>query len=160
PTAKALATLDHVSGGRVTLGAGAGWLKGEFELLGVPFEKRGAITDEYLRAMKALWTEERPSFHGQFVNFEDASFLPKCLQQPHIPIWIGGNSAAALRRAVAHGSGWAPLQGALGKLAQDVVTIKDGLARAGRDPERFEFAYGFNIGKRSTWKPHASAAVY
>jgi len=106
--AKAVATLDVLSGGRVVLSVGVGHAEDEFRALGVPFEKRGRIADEYLEVMKVLWTEDAPCYEGEFVQFGDVRFEPKPVQQPHPRIWIGGNSKAALRRAARHGSGWMP----------------------------------------------------
>ncbi len=109
-TAKALATLDVLSQGRVTVGVGAGWLKEEFEALQTPpFEDRGLVTDEYIRAFKELWTSETPSFQGKYCNFSNISFLPKPVQKPHPPIWVGGESRRALRRAAELGDGWQPI---------------------------------------------------
>lgn len=104
--ARILATVDHFSGGRLDVGAGAGWAQQEFAALGVPFAERGARTDEYLAVMKELWTAERPRFAGRFCRFEDAIFEPKPLQQPHPPIWVGGIGAPSLRRAARLGDGW------------------------------------------------------
>jgi alkanesulfonate monooxygenase SsuD/methylene tetrahydromethanopterin reductase-like flavin-dependent oxidoreductase (luciferase family) len=96
-TAKILATLDALSGGRLTLGAGAGWMEEEFAALGLSnFAERGAITNEYLLLFKELWTKENPEFHGKYVKVSDVGFLPKPLQRPHPPIWIGGHSPAGL----------------------------------------------------------------
>jgi probable F420-dependent oxidoreductase len=105
--AKAVATLDVLSGGRVMLTFGVGHAEDEFRALGIPFERRGRITDEYLDAMKVLWTEDAPSYDGEFVRFHDVQFEPKPLQRPHPRIWIGGNSTPALRRAARH-DGWMP----------------------------------------------------
>jgi probable F420-dependent oxidoreductase len=106
-TAKMLATLDVVSGGRLLVGVGVGWLKEELEALGGSYEQRGAMTDEYLTVMRLLWTEDRPAFDGRFCRVAPGTcFAPKPLQKPTIPIWVGGNSSAALRRAVRVGSGW------------------------------------------------------
>ena len=108
--AKSIATLDVLSGGRVILGVGVGWLREEFEVLDLPpFDERGAVTDEYLRAFIELWTSDNPSFHGKYVQFDDISFLPKPVQKPHPPIWIGGESRPAIRRAAQLGNGWHPL---------------------------------------------------
>jgi probable F420-dependent oxidoreductase len=108
--AKALATLDVLSNGRVTLGVGAGWLKEEFETLDLPaFEERGAVTDEYIRAFIELWTSDDPRFEGKYVNFSNIHFLPKPVQKPHIPIWVGGESNRAIRRAARMGNAWHPL---------------------------------------------------
>lgn len=110
--AKMLATLDVLSKGRVILGAGVGWMEEEFQILGLPpFEKRGQVTDEYLRAYKELWTEESPSFKGEFCNFSGFQFLPKPVQTPSIPIWIGGSGRSALRRAGRLGDVWHPIVG-------------------------------------------------
>jgi probable F420-dependent oxidoreductase len=106
--AKQIATLDFLSNGRITLGTAAGHMEREFEVLHVPFRERGARTDEYLRAMKELWTNYHPSFHGRYVEFEDIVFEPKPVQKPHPPLLIGGNSDAAMRRAAALGDGWLP----------------------------------------------------
>lgn len=108
--AKALATLDVLSNGRVTLGVGTGWLKEEFETLDLPaFEERGAVTDEYIRAFIELWTSDDPRFEGKYVNFSNIHFLPKPVQKPHIPIWVGGESNRAIRRAARIGNAWHPL---------------------------------------------------
>lgn len=107
-TAKALSTLDWLSGGRVTVTFGVGWLKQEFDALGVPFHERGAMADEYIQAIIALWTQDVAEFHGRYVSFEDVAFDPKPHQKPHLPIWFGGDSKPMLRRIARHGSGWWP----------------------------------------------------
>ncbi len=104
--AKAVATLDLLSGGRVMLTFGVGHAEHEFRALGIPFERRGRIADEYLEVMRVLWTEDAPASEGEFVSFHDVQFEPKPAQFPRI--WIGGNSAPALRRAARHGRGWMP----------------------------------------------------
>ncbi|MCS6926082.1 MAG: TIGR03619 family F420-dependent LLM class oxidoreductase, partial [Candidatus Binatia bacterium] len=104
-TAKMLATLDVLSRGRMMLGAGIGWMEEEITLLGAPFHKRGALSDEYLRAMQELWTNPDPQFEGQFVRFRGIKCEPKPVQHP-FPIWIGGHSARAMRRVVEFGQGW------------------------------------------------------
>ncbi|HJW70230.1 MAG TPA: TIGR03619 family F420-dependent LLM class oxidoreductase, partial [Candidatus Binatia bacterium] len=104
--AKALTTIDVLSGGRLMVGVASGWLREEFDLLGVPFHERGARTDEYLAVLRALWTEERVTFRGRFVRLEEAAFFPKPIQKPHPPIWIGGASAAAFRRIAHLGDCW------------------------------------------------------
>jgi probable F420-dependent oxidoreductase len=109
-TAKALATIDVLSRGRVTVGVGVGWLREEFEALGAPsFDHRGAVTDEYLRIFKTLWTESPASFAGEFYRFEALRCLPHPVQTPHPPLWIGGHSNAALRRVARLGDGWHPV---------------------------------------------------
>jgi probable F420-dependent oxidoreductase len=109
-TAKMLATIDVLSGGRVTVGVGVGWMREEFEALGAPdFDRRGAASDEYIRIFKALWTQDPASFHGEFYRFEAIRCLPHPVQKPHPPIWIGGHSKAALRRVARLGDGWHPV---------------------------------------------------
>jgi probable F420-dependent oxidoreductase len=109
-SAKILATIDVLSGGRLTVGVGAGWLKEEFDAIGVrPFAERGAVTDEYLRAFRELWTRDDPRFAGKYVQFEGIVFAPKPVQRPHPPIWVGGESGPALRRAARLGDGWYPI---------------------------------------------------
>ena len=105
--AKAIATLDVLSGGRVRVSVGVGHAEREFDVLGVPFHERGRVTDEHLAAMIELWTSDRPSFHGRYVSFEGIAFEPKPRRSPHPPIIIGGNSPAAIRRAARH-DGWFP----------------------------------------------------
>lgn len=109
-TAKACANIDQLSGGRFIFGVGVGWAEGEFDVLGVPFNRRGAMTDEYLEAIKLLWTEDSASFEGKYISFKDIYTAPRPVQQPHPPIWVGGPSAAAMRRAVRHGSAWHPIR--------------------------------------------------
>ena len=108
-TAKACANIDQLSGGRFIFGVGVGWAEGEFDVLGVPFNRRGAMTDEYLEAIKVLWTEDVASFEGKYVSFKDINTAPRPVQNPHPPIWVGGPSAAAMRRAVRHGA-WHPIR--------------------------------------------------
>lgn len=104
--AKELASLDVLSEGRLIFGVGVGYLEPEFRAIGVPLEDRGARSDEYLAAMRAIWTEERPAYQGQFVAFADVQAYPRPAQQPQPPMVIGGHSAAAYRRAVERGQGW------------------------------------------------------
>jgi probable F420-dependent oxidoreductase len=106
--AKAIATLDHLSGGRVDFAIGVGHAEREFEVLGVPFDQRGEIADEYIDVMIELWTADLPRFAGAHVAFDDIVFEPKPAQRPHPPIFVGGNSKAALKRAARVGDGWFP----------------------------------------------------
>jgi probable F420-dependent oxidoreductase len=154
--AKTIATLDHVTDGRVILGVGVGWLEPEFDRLGVSYQQRGAITDEYLEAMVSLWTEDTPSFHGDHVRFDESSFLPKCKQRPHVPIWVGGAGPAAARRAVGVGRGWMPLTGTTSELTAGADRIQGLLAERGRDVDDFDFVFNVHIGERSDWNPHRS----
>ncbi|MDG2303216.1 MAG: TIGR03619 family F420-dependent LLM class oxidoreductase [Candidatus Binatia bacterium] len=132
--AKSLATLDVLSGGRVLLGVAGGWLREEFELLGVPFKERGARTDEAIDLMKHLWTTETADFEGRFHQVRDAAFFPKPIQAPHPPIWIGGDSAAALRRAATRGDGWLAAPRDLPTLEKKIEQIRRLAEDAGRDP--------------------------
>jgi probable F420-dependent oxidoreductase len=134
PLAKALATLDVLSSGRLVVGVASGWLVEEFELLGVPFRERGRRTDEYLAALRALWTEERVTFSGRWVRLEEAAFFPKPVQRPHPPIWLGGTSEAALRRVARVGDGWIAAPRPLEALAEDIARLRGWTAEAGRDP--------------------------
>ena len=104
--AKQAATLDTLSGGRLTLGIGVGWSREEFDALGVPFERRGARTKEYVDAIRTLWRDDVASFDGEFVHFNAVRVNPKPVRDRRIPIVIGGNSDAALRRVAAWGDGW------------------------------------------------------
>ncbi len=106
--AKQIATIEFIAGGRFTLGAAVGHLEKEFAALNVPFEERGKITDEYIQVLKQAWTSDTPAFAGEFVRFKDVVIEPKPLQKPHPPIFIGGNSRPAMRRAAQLGDGWIP----------------------------------------------------
>ena len=109
-TAKIISTLDVLSGGRVILGAGVGWMEEEFQALGLDsYKQRGDVTDEYIELYKELWTKEHPSFQGQHYQISGSGFEPKPIQQPHPPIWIGGHTWPALRRAAKYGDGWMPI---------------------------------------------------
>ena len=108
-TAKMVSSLDALSGGRVVLGIGAGWLEEESTMLGVPFAERGPMTDEYLAAMRELWVSPSPSFAGRYTQFSGLHFEPKPVQKPHPPIWVGGHGRASLRRAAEIGAAWHPI---------------------------------------------------
>lgn len=132
--AKQIATLDHLSGGRILLGVGVGWLKEEFEALGVPFEDRGRRADEYIAAMRELWTADAPSFDGAFVRFKEAYCRPKPPNGP-VPIIIGGDSKPAARRAGRLGDGYFPARAA----TPEAIDLVRRTAEAhGRDPDAIE----------------------
>jgi probable F420-dependent oxidoreductase len=134
--AKELATLDHLAGGRVELGVGVGWLREEFAALGIPFERRGARTDEYIEAMRALWDADHAEYHGEFVDFAAVSANPKP-PRGRVPIHVGGHSRAAAERAGRLGDGFAP--GAGGRaLAECLDIMRQSAADAGRDPTSIE----------------------
>ncbi len=145
-TAKMLATIDVLSRGRLIVGAGAGWMKEEFALLDANFPERGKLTDEYLAAFIELWTKETPAFHGQHVDFKDVIFEPKPMQQPHPPLWIGGESPAAIRRAIQFGTTWYPGNNSQtrpldtpARLADGIGAVRAQCAAAGRDPATLGF---------------------
>lgn len=143
--AKILATLDVLSRGRLTLGVGVGWMEEEFEALDAPpFAERGAVTNEYLRAFKELWTSDNPTFEGEYCRFSNINFLPQPVQKPHPPIWVGGQSRRAMRRAAELGNGWHPV-GAIPaaplepeELAQKIAILHRYAENAGRDPAELE----------------------
>ena len=155
--AKQLATADVVSGGRLTVGVASGWLRGEFRTLGVPFRERGAITDEYLQALKRLWSEESPQFQGRYVSFRDIAFEPQCVQKPHVPLWIAGQGPVPLRRVVEHGDGWTPMAGSLQELERSGNWIRERLAERGRDPDSVTFAFGLSFGEPDPIREQASS---
>lgn len=137
--AKALATADWLSGGRITVTFGVGWLEREFDLMRVPFHERGRITDEYLEAMIALWTQDSPSYTGRYASFENVAFEPKPVQRPHPPIWFGGDADAALRRVARYGSGWNPFLTKPEDFPSRIDYIK---SQSGYDGRPLEIAYG------------------
>jgi probable F420-dependent oxidoreductase len=104
--AKMLTSIDALSNGRLICGVGVGWWKEELEVLGVPFARRGRQADEILRAFKALWTMDNPSFAGEFYRFSELGFAPKPVQKPHPPVWVGGDSDGAFHRVAMFGDGW------------------------------------------------------
>lgn len=104
--AKELASLDVLSHGRLIFGVGIGYLKPEFDALGIPFEDKGPRTMEYVQAMRAIWSQPQPAYHGKFVSFSGVQALPRPVQKPHPPIVFGGMTSFAFRRAVSHGNGW------------------------------------------------------
>jgi probable F420-dependent oxidoreductase len=155
-TAKTLATIDQLSRGRVTLGAGVGWLREEFEALAAPpFAERGAVTDEYLALMRRAWTTDPVGFEGRYYAIRDVHVLPKPAQRGGIPVWIGGHTDAALKRAGTLGDGWHPIG-----LRPPALLLPDEYAakakqvhawaqRAGRDPRRITLTFRCPMDVRS-----------
>lgn len=137
--AKEAATLDYLSGGRFALGIGIGWLREEFQALGIPWEKRAKRTREYVEAMRTLWGEERSSYSGEFVKFKGARSYPKPAQGAKLPILVGGDSEAALKRAAAYGNGWCGFHANPADSAVKIKRLKEMLKNAGRGSEKFEF---------------------
>ena len=109
-TARLAANVDRLTGGRFIFGVGAGWARQEFEALGLPFDRRGAMTNDYLAAIKTAWSNDVASYTGPFVSFRDVHTGPRPLRSPHPPIWVGGASDAAMRRAVRFGDAWHPIR--------------------------------------------------
>jgi len=132
--ARELAMLDYMSGGRILLGIGVGWLEEEFNALGVPFHERGPRTDEYILAMRELWAAEKPTFKGKFVQFKDAYCRPQPVNKA-VPIIVGGHSEAAAKRAGKLGDGFFPARDAP---ADMIALARKTAAAAGRDPNKLE----------------------
>jgi probable F420-dependent oxidoreductase len=147
--AKMLATLDVLSGGRLVVGIGAGWLKTEFDaVVTTPFPERGAVTDEYIDAFRVLWTEASPRFDGRYTKFDGIVLEPKPVQRPYPPLWIGGEGPAALRRAARVGDAWYPIGSNNAHLLDTLPRLEAGIARLhkavaaqGRDPKSVGVAF-------------------
>ncbi len=135
--AKELATLDQLSGGRVELGLGVGWMQEEFDALGVPWERRGARNDEYIAAMRALWAAPHAEFHGEFVDFEPVTCSPRPVNG-NIPVLVGGDTDAAIRRAVKLADGYFPGEGDVNRLEELLGRVRGAAEAADRDPDSIE----------------------
>jgi probable F420-dependent oxidoreductase len=147
--AKALSTIDVLSGGRLTVGVGAGWLKAEFDaVVTTPFAERGAVTDEYLAAFRELWTAAKPKLDGRYVKIDGILFEPKPVQKPHPPIWVGGESGPSMRRAARFGDAWYPIGSnqknpldSLARYRAGVARLRQLVIEAGRDPAAVGLSY-------------------
>ena len=157
--AKELATLDLLSRGRVTFGVGIGWLREEFDAIGVPFEERAARTEETIAALRVLWTEAEPTFSGRFTSFEKAKLYPKPAQAGGPPIVIGGHSVAAARRAGRLGDGFFPARGDLSTLGDLLDEMRAAAKDAGRDADAIEVTTGGAIDLDGV-KRYAEAGVH
>ncbi len=135
--AKELATLDQLSGGKVELGLGVGWLEEEFQALGVPWERRGARNDEYIEAMRTLWSGPEVEFHGEFVDFPKVTCSPRPVQKS-IPILVGGDSDVAIRRAARLADGYFPGEGDAERLGSLIGRVRHAADAVGRDPDEIE----------------------
>jgi probable F420-dependent oxidoreductase len=139
--AKEVATLDKLSGGRVILGVGAGWLEEEFRALDVPFERRGARLDDYVGALRALWADDKTTYDGEFVSMTDVYSMPNPAAGP-VPIVVGGHSEVAARRAGRLGDGFFPGNASLDELEHLFGVVRGAALDAGRDPDSIELTAG------------------
>jgi probable F420-dependent oxidoreductase len=147
-TAKMLATLDVLSGGRLFVAVGVGWLEEEFRALGTPpFEHRGAVTDEWIEIFKAIWTKPDPAFEGRFYRVPSIGVSPKPVQMPHPPILVGGNTRPAIRRAARYAEGWHALKIPSAELPPLLAYLREQLAANGRAPDacRLSARYGARV---------------
>jgi probable F420-dependent oxidoreductase len=140
--AKIATTIDQLSNGRLVMGVGVGWMQEEFEAMGAPFKERGHVSDEQLRLLERLWTDEHISFHGDHYNFDDIAFSPKPFQKPRIPIWVGGEGKLAQRRAGTYGDAWFPyfVRITPKDLSERFENVRRVAREAGRDPDQIAFA--------------------
>jgi probable F420-dependent oxidoreductase len=151
-TAKMLATLDVLSNGRVTLGAGVGWMEEEFKAIGLDtYSRRGAYSDECIRIFRELWTKDNPSFQGEFHQFSNIRCEPRPVQPGGLPIWIGGHTPQAIRRVARLGDGWQPLVQRPpadlppAEMQEKIAQLRAFAQQAGRDPRRITLAMGSSI---------------
>ena len=138
--AKVAASLDYLSNGRFALGIGIGWLEEEFKAIGIPWERRTQRTREYVEAMRSLWGDERSSYSGEFVRFENARSYPKPVRGHKLPVLVGGQTDPALKRAAAYGDGWCGFNLTPEETAQKIKRIRELMKVGGRKPEDFEFS--------------------
>lgn len=165
-TAKTLATIDQLTGGRVVLGVVPGYLEEEFAAFNLPLEDRGRMTEEFVRIMQHVWTSDNAAFVGDHYEFSDLEIRPRCRQEPHIPIWFGGSSKRSIRRAVELGSGWAPL--AFEVTPPQYVAAHAGdlrgkaLPTSGTTPERLRegLAYAREVADSLGREPDLEVVVY
>jgi probable F420-dependent oxidoreductase len=133
-TARVATSIDTLSNGRLILGVGIGWMVEEFAALGVPFNKRGAMSNEQLEIFDMLWKSEKPSYHGKHYDFDPVSVSPKPVQKPRFPIWTGGESEAAVKRAATYADAWFSYHVKIssGELADKYAEVKKIAAQVGR----------------------------
>jgi len=142
--AKELASLDVLSGGRLIVGIGVGWAEAEYEALGVPYRERGARADEYLAAMRAIWSEDKPAYRGRYVSFQEVQAYPHPMQQPTPPIVIGGRAHAVLRRTVEQANGWYGFALDLDETASLLAQLREAAARYHRPASLGELEISVN----------------
>ncbi len=140
--AKQMATLDVLSGGRAVLGVGIGWLQEEFAAVGIPFKERAKRTDESIQAIRSLWGTKPQPFEGKFYNWAAVESNPKPVQQPGVPIVVGGHADGAARRAARYGDGFFPARGDRETLTRVLAVLRDECARLGRNPAEVEISTG------------------
>jgi probable F420-dependent oxidoreductase len=143
--AKMLSTIDALSTGRLICGVGVGWWKEELEVLGIPFHARGRHANEVLRVFKTLWRDDNPSFEGEFFKFRDIGFAPKPFQEPHPPIWVGGDSPGALARVVACQPSPCATTKPPGEIAQALARLRKAADHAGRRFDTIELSMRFSV---------------
>jgi probable F420-dependent oxidoreductase len=144
-TAKLVASIDTVSGGRFLFGIGNGWNQDEMENHGTPFKERHKMAREKVEAMKAIWTQSKAEYHGEFVNFDPMMTWPKPVQKPHPPVIVGGAFPYSARRAIRYGDGWIPQasRGAYSEIADMIPEFRKMATEAGRDPKSIEITVWF-----------------
>ena len=158
-SARAIQTLDHVSGGRALVGVGAGWLESECRAAGVEFASRGRRLDEAMAVCRRLWTEPVVAHEGAFFRFEPVMFEPKPVQKPHPPLLVGGESPAALRRAARDGDGWLGLDHTPDSAAALVARLRALRAEAGRGERPFSVTVGATLTRAADLAAFARAGV-
>lgn len=163
--AKQVASLDRFAAGRTIVGVAPGWMREEFDLLDAPFEDRGPRADEALRALKAIWSSGSPAFAGRYYRFRDFAFAPQPVQQPHPPLWIGGNNRRALRRVAEFGDGWHPICSvriglALDELRAAVKELHILAAAHRRDPASLTLSLRAPLAFRGTPTTHGGHVTF
>lgn len=156
-TAKQVATLDVVSGGRAILGVGVGWMREEFEALQMPFERRGARADETLEAFRVLFSDPTPSYAGRYVRFPEVGFEPKPVQE-RLPIWVGGSTEAAFRRTARFGDGFHAAFQPRDEVAAAWARVRELCEKEGRDPGGLELSLRVYLDPASAMNPELSLA--
>ncbi|HTC08658.1 MAG TPA: LLM class F420-dependent oxidoreductase [Acetobacteraceae bacterium] len=160
-TAKLVASIDTVSGGRFLFGIGNGWNQDELEDHGVRFADRHKVARERVEAMKSIWTKSKAEYHGEFVNFDPMMTWPKCVQKPHVPVIVGGAFPYSARRAIRYGEGWIPQagRGGTGEIADMIPEFRKMATEAGRDPNSIEITVWFPKQEPDLMKRYADLGV-
>lgn len=156
-TAKQLATLDVLSNGRLILGVGVGWMKEEADVLGMPWDNRGARSDEQLEIFERLFTEPAPSFDGAYYAFPEVGFEPKPVQQP-VPVWVGGHTGAAFRRTARFGHAFHAAFQPLDTVTEEWAAVRQACEEQGRDPDELELSLRLHLDPASVMEPYKSIA--